>query len=55
MEHVFTSRRDFDEQFHKQGLFLTSPEMMCQQHREGLPHEHTQCPAKHLCRFYKPL
>ena len=37
MEHIFTTTQDFDEQFHKQGLFTrTYPELKCQFSRQGI-------------------
>ena len=36
MQHVFETAKDYDEQFHKQGLFTTHKEIRCQFNRQGI-------------------
>ena len=38
IEHIFTTSKDFEEQFHKQGLFTGNSEFNCQFQRQGLKH-----------------
>ena len=36
VQHNYTSHRDFDQMFHREGLFTTSNEYKCQANRQGL-------------------